>query len=418
MTPWYGQAVVGPPGSGKTTYCDGMQQYLRLLGRDGWVINLDPANERAISQSDLQKSINISSRNEDTESLENVSYDSSNNIPAGKSSRNATNNHDSNDAHTEDENDTLPYETLFDVCQEVINLSSVMEKAQLGPNGGLIYCMEYIEAHADEILSQIQSRLTPNMYLLLDLPGQVELYTHSTCVQRLLHRMVRQWDLRLTVVQLMDAQFCTDAAKFIAAALLGTTTMLRLELPTINVLSKVDMLTNASLPLTSSSATPASRWNELPMPLEFYTDCQDLTRLLPFVQSTAWAMPADDDRAWQYVEDAEYRKAVQRRKQSRLSRKQARLHAAYAEVVQDFGLLSFMPLDITQAESVGRVLARIDQSNGYVWKPTSTNSTAEDQAASLFQCAIQADNGYDSIADIQERLNPIDSHLSELERKL
>ena len=42
-TPTWGQVVVGPPGSGKTTYCAGMQQYLELSGRQVAVINLDPA---------------------------------------------------------------------------------------------------------------------------------------------------------------------------------------------------------------------------------------------------------------------------------------------------------------------------------------------------------------------------------------
>ena len=32
-------------------------------------------------------------------------------------------------------NQQLPYETLFDVCEEVVNLSSVMEKLNLGPFG-------------------------------------------------------------------------------------------------------------------------------------------------------------------------------------------------------------------------------------------------------------------------------------------
>lgn len=40
----FGQVVVGPPGSGKTTYCLGMYQYLKAIGRDAAVVNLDPAN--------------------------------------------------------------------------------------------------------------------------------------------------------------------------------------------------------------------------------------------------------------------------------------------------------------------------------------------------------------------------------------
>lgn len=40
----FGQVVVGPPGSGKTTYCLGMSQYLKAIGRDVAVVNLDPAN--------------------------------------------------------------------------------------------------------------------------------------------------------------------------------------------------------------------------------------------------------------------------------------------------------------------------------------------------------------------------------------
>ena len=37
--------VIGPPGSGKTTYCDGMAQFLRKLGRPVAIVNLDPAND-------------------------------------------------------------------------------------------------------------------------------------------------------------------------------------------------------------------------------------------------------------------------------------------------------------------------------------------------------------------------------------
>lgn len=54
----FGQLVVGPPGSGKTTYCNGMQQFLSLMGRKTVIVNLDPANdslpyERSVDIADL-----------------------------------------------------------------------------------------------------------------------------------------------------------------------------------------------------------------------------------------------------------------------------------------------------------------------------------------------------------------------------
>lgn len=41
----FGQVVIGPPGSGKTTYCAAMAQFLETFGRSVAVINLDPAND-------------------------------------------------------------------------------------------------------------------------------------------------------------------------------------------------------------------------------------------------------------------------------------------------------------------------------------------------------------------------------------
>lgn len=352
VRPRYGQVVCGPPGAGKTTYCDGMQQYLQLLGRDPCVINLDPANES-----------------------------------------------------------NLPYEPIFDVCTDAVNLSSVMDKLELGPNGGLVYCMEYLESHADEIIDAIVSRMSATSYLILDFPGQVELYTHSTCVQKLLHRMTEKLDLRLTAVQLIDAHYCTDATKFLSAALLATTTMLRLELPAVSVLSKVDLLAN---------------YGELPLQLDFFTECHDLDRLIPFLnqasaerrrqkqqQTAGDALNADehntaesgdapkgDDDEWDYVDDPEYQRARRKRESSKLYQKHRKLHEAIAELVDDFGLLSFLPLDVSSAESIGRVLAKIDKCNGYVFTEASVN---ED----MFKCAIKSeqDSQYEALADVKERIS-------------
>lgn len=42
----YGQLVIGPPGTGKSTYCHRMKEFYKKIGREVSIINLDPANDR------------------------------------------------------------------------------------------------------------------------------------------------------------------------------------------------------------------------------------------------------------------------------------------------------------------------------------------------------------------------------------
>ena len=41
----FGQLVIGPPGSGKTTYCRAIKEYYEYFNRPICLINLDPAND-------------------------------------------------------------------------------------------------------------------------------------------------------------------------------------------------------------------------------------------------------------------------------------------------------------------------------------------------------------------------------------
>jgi GPN-loop GTPase len=326
--------------SGKTTYCNGMQQYLKLLDRPVYVMNLDPAN------------------------------------------------------------DVLPFDADFDIGHEVIDLPTIMDEANLGPNGGLMYCMEYLEEHADEVIAKIQNNVSThanNNYILIDLPGQIELYTHSTCIRNLLHKLVKALDLRLTVVQLIDSVYCTDATKFLSAALLGTTTMIRLELPAINVLSKVDLL---------------QHYDELPLQLDFFTECYELDRLVPFLDAGFAKTNNDDEELLNILEDdLDYQAALRKRRNTPFYRKHEKLHTAIAGVVGDFSLLTFLPLDISNAESVGRVLAKIDKSNGYVFTQRGTVN------ADMFQSAMQqTELHYNLNADVRERIASPES-ISELKKK-
>ncbi|KAL2894980.1 GPN-loop GTPase QQT1 [Bienertia sinuspersici] len=216
----FGQVVIGPPGSGKTTYCNGMSQFLPLIGRKVAIINLDPAN------------------------------------------------------------DSLPYDCAVNI-EDLIKLSDVMNEHSLGPNGGqglvskivalylsdtwicLVYCMDYLEKNIDWLESRLKPLLKDH-YLLFDFPGQVELFFLHSNAKNVIMKLMKKLDLRLTAIHLVDAHLCSDPGKYISALLLSLSTMLHLELPHVNVFSKIDLIES---------------YGKLAFNLDYYTDAQDLSYL-------------------------------------------------------------------------------------------------------------------------------------------
>ena len=129
----FAQLVIGPPGCGKSTYCRGMKEFLSGLGRKVAVVNLDPANE------------------------------------------------------------ALPYQCEIDL-KELITLQDTMEKLRLGPNGSLVYCMEFLEKNLEWLHTQMQKYR--GHYFLFDCPGQVELYTHHQSVKNIAAQL-QSWNLKV-----------------------------------------------------------------------------------------------------------------------------------------------------------------------------------------------------------------------------
>ena len=63
-----------------------------------------------------------------------------------------------------------------------------MNEFGLGPNGGMLYCMEYLEANYDWLEDRLKE-LGKDAYVLFDLPGQVELSTSHESVKRIVQRL-------------------------------------------------------------------------------------------------------------------------------------------------------------------------------------------------------------------------------------
>lgn len=73
------------------------------------------------------------------------------------------------------------------------------------------------------------------------LVGQIELYTHLP-VMRTLIGQLDSWDIRTCGVFLLDAHYMNETTKFFSGALVALSAMITLEIPHINLVTKMDLL--------------------------------------------------------------------------------------------------------------------------------------------------------------------------------
>lgn len=226
---------------------------------------------------------------------------------------------------------------------QLITVSDAMEHLKLGPNGALIYCMEYLEENFDWLLNQLKS--SNENYFIFDCPGQVELYTHHKSMTRIFNKL-ESLGYHLCTVHLVDSHYCSEPTKFISALLLSLNTMLQMGLPHVNVLSKADLFKQYE--------------SKLAFNLDFYTQVLDLKYLLEALDNTP---------------------GMQR---------YSKLNAAIVSMVEDYSLVTFQPLDVKQQDSLLRLKNLIDKANGYVY-----GAAEERSINTLLACAVGAETEHD-----------------------
>ncbi|KAI9038766.1 putative signal sequence-binding GTPase GPN3 [Aspergillus affinis] len=267
----FGVLVMGPAGAGKTTFCNAMIQHLQNTRRSCFYVNLDPAAE------------------------------------------------------------TFSYEPDLDI-RELITLEDVMEEMGLGPNGGLIYCFEFLLQNLD-FLSDAIDPLSEEYLIIFDMPGQIELYTHVPLLPSLVQFLSRAGPLNVNMcaAYLLESTFVVDKAKFFAGTLSAMSAMLMLEMPHVNILTKMDQVRDMV------SRKELRRFTNVDVQL-----LQDE----PNGSSEAVADPMSKDAL---MSGGSFNQ----------------LNRAVAQLIDDFSMVSFLQLDVQQEDSVAAVLSHIDDAIQY-----------------------------------------------------
>lgn len=204
------------------------------------------------------------------------------------------------------------YEPMADI-RELIHVQDTMEDEELhfGPNGGLVFCMEYLLENSDWLRDKLGE--DEDDYVLFDCPGQIELYTHLTAMKKLL-KQLQDWNFSICSVFLVDVQFMTDGAKFLSGTMAALSVMVNLELPHVNLLSKMDLLSKSQR-----------------------------KRLDRFLEPDSHAILGDIDAGPSFF-----------------SEKYKKLSETIGELIENYSLVRFLPLNLKDPESVSDILVTID----------------------------------------------------------
>ncbi|XP_043464319.1 GPN-loop GTPase 3 [Leptopilina heterotoma] len=246
----YGQIVIGPAGCGKSTFCSVMQRQAADDNKIIEIVNLDPAA------------------------------------------------------------DYFEYTPFVDI-RELIHVDDTMEDEELkfGPNGGLVYCMEYLMEHIEWLEEQLGD--TDDDYILFDCPGQIELYTHMSEMQQLILTL-QKMNFHLCSVFVLDSQFMVDGPKFMSGTMSALSTMINLELPHINIVTKMDLLSKSAKKQLDKFLEP------------------DPHSLLAEMKDDPW------------------------------NEKYKNLTNALGALIENYSLVKFYPLNIKDEESIGDIKITID----------------------------------------------------------
>ncbi|KAK9245778.1 GPN-loop GTPase [Lipomyces tetrasporus] len=184
-----------------------------------------------------------------------------------------------------------------------------MEEMSFGPNGGLLYCFDFLMSHLDWLDEEIGDY--QEEFLIFDCPGQIELYTHIPVLPTLAKHLSQNLGFSLCAAYLLEAPFVIDKPKFFSGVMSAMSAMILLELPHINILSKLDLI----------------------------KDDVSKRQMKQFLNPDPTLLSGINSSTNPKFYD---------------------LNRALVQLIDDFGMVQFLPLDSTAPESVGTILSYID----------------------------------------------------------
>eukprot|EP00798_Chlamydomonas_sp_ICE-L_P019855 gene19855-26549_t len=172
--------VIGMAGSGKTTLIQRINSHLHEKKLPGYIINMDPA----------------------------VSH--------------------------------VPYEANIDI-RDTVNYKNVMKQYNLGPNGGILTSCNLFATRFDQVINLCEKKRDPPLkYIVLDTPGQIEIFTWSASGSIITELFASGFPT--VVLYVIDTPRCVAPQTFMSNMLQACSILYKTKLPMLLVFNKVDVV--------------------------------------------------------------------------------------------------------------------------------------------------------------------------------
>ncbi|XP_001380527.1 GPN-loop GTPase 1 isoform X1 [Monodelphis domestica] len=171
--------VLGMAGSGKTTFVQRLTGYLHGLGSPPYVINLDPAVHE------------------------------------------------------------VPFPANIDI-RDTVKYKEVMKQYGLGPNGGIVTSLNLFATRFDQVMKFIEKSQNMSQYVLIDTPGQIEVFTWSASGTIITEALASSFPT--IVIYVMDTSRSTNPVTFMSNMLYACSILYKTKLPFIVVMNKTDII--------------------------------------------------------------------------------------------------------------------------------------------------------------------------------
>ncbi|CAL9209265.1 unnamed protein product [Musa hybrid cultivar] len=133
---------------------------------------------------------------------------------------------------------TLPFAANIDI-RDTVRYKEVMKDYNLGPNGGILTSLNLFATKTDEVISAIERWADQLDYVLVDTPGQIEVFTWSASGAIITEAFASTFPTIIAYV--VDAPRAANPVTFMSNMLYACSILYKTRLPLVLTFNKVDV---------------------------------------------------------------------------------------------------------------------------------------------------------------------------------